>query len=263
MAAININFEQILRNAGLIVRDQWVNIIVQEDIIDLGRYRDSITLGDAFFGSMGGNIRVVATAPHAVFLEYGREAFNLADKIDPSKWRIGKHGNKYIRIPFRHYTPKDIEKEGTSHTALRQMMPNDIYNLAKELGDYQQTRDRLKFRPVGNVPGTNKKTFEVNIDLSKVEMTMQEFRKYQGMFRNISVYGSRGKTKQSTYHTIRTLTPDSSWMIPAMPAKHVAKRAAEAAQPLITNYLASVSKSIVLQEISRTAVSVFGNTAIR
>lgn len=230
-----MNMPELLHNCGTIVRNEWVKLITAENVVDLGRYRDGIILSDAFVGANTGEIKVVATAPHSIYLEKGHVAFNLAQKIDPAKWRVGKKGNRYIRIPFRHYTPIKDPSKGYSKTRRRQAMPADIYAAAKKLGDYKQTRDRLKLSVTGGNP------------------------KYQGMFRNISDYRGSGKSvKQSSFHTIRTITPQSKWIIPATKPGNYAKRTAQTAQPLVAKYVAGVAAASVRRSIINAAVTILG-----
>lgn len=84
-------------------------------------------------------LEVRNTAPHALFVDEGHSAFHLPSRIDWSrktgsiKW--GKNG-PYLSIPFGHRTPMSPSQQadkGTTADALRRMMPERIYGMAKRL----------------------------------------------------------------------------------------------------------------------------------
>lgn len=212
--------QELLLDVQSLLQQKWVELATEE-ARDTGNYVAHILRGDAVVDANGGETVVFNDVPYAIWVERGHEAFNLAEHIDPSKWRIGVNGNRYIRIPFRQFTPKEAGA-GASKTALRNEMSKRVYSYAKKL-NYQSTgAGRTYLTRSKDLARTSKRAMYVPRLPSKLE----------GMFKG----GSRG---HSQYMTIRTITPNSKWIIPAQEGHFFTKRVAEWSLPHIQEMVAT------------------------
>ncbi len=217
---ISATLQELLLDVQTLLQQKWVELATEE-ARDSGRYIASIQRGDALLEDNGGEVTVFNDVPYAIWVEKGHGAFNLAEHIDPSKWKIGANGNRYIRIPFRQFTPKEAGA-GASRTALRNEMSKRVYSYAKKL-NYQSTgAGRTYLTKSKDLARTSTRAMYVPRLPSKLE----------GMFKG----GSPGHTQ---YMTMRTITPNSKWIIPAQEGHFFTRRVAVWALPHVEEMVAS------------------------
>ena len=198
-------------------------------------------------------VGVFNVAPHATAIEYGHDGYNLAARInwgDTPKSRYSKEtGLWYIYVPFRHYTPARAG-EGATLRRIRHSMPETLYQVAKRMtADERMMGDRhhilrsestirgpgrrvIAHRgigakskryvvPLGGLPQSARSAGAIQTALRNREAP-DPFHKqstYEGMFKS----GMKGHTQ---YMTIRTLTQESQWWMPARPGKFAARKVA-------------------------------------
>lgn len=177
---------------------------------------------------------VEATYKHAEEIETGRPARDLKRMLNYSlKVRASKTGTRYLYIPFRHNTP--------GNDAHAKAMPQDIYDLAKQLAPSSITGQGTRLSGTGAYDVKTKKRLAVNQNkyhwgqrlpagLSQKMKPHHATDIHSGMYRfNTSTPGG-GKSSQ--YLTFRTMSEKSrGWIIPAQPGQHLAQDVTEAMKP--------------------------------
>lgn len=234
--------------AGETVKTAWILAAQRAGLHDRGSYIAGIQAAAVVVGELSehGDIWEVITtitndSDHAGFVENGHPAYRLSERINWSgpKVRTSAAGRPYLRIPFRSYAHQDQGAQaasGMTPTAQRAMMPRDIYARARALDPTIQ----------GLVPGSRTRTITswggrlstgpatltsrprdarvigTASDGSPIINSRWKSSQYEGMFRSPMKGGG------SSYHTIRTITPDSTgWGIPAVAGRHVAENLAQ------------------------------------
>lgn len=256
--------------AAQYVQQLWHRVAVAEGLSSSGSYVQGIhseasvrLVGERMEpGKLVVDYEVVNTSRHAQLVEDGHMAFSLPQRIDWSRTtgsiKMSQAGRPYLHIPFRHYTFKDMESAedgGMTSLARRNVMPQSIYQQAKELGrtirrnegpfrtkagrfikadNYDRPRPPAKTRlhrpdvPAGIVSGPDGNYVERRSERfvgrarggRKLTNPAWKHSKYHGLFKT-------GPRRHSRYMTIRTITPDSQgWNIPARPGKGIARRVA-------------------------------------
>lgn len=269
-----------VERAGELVRQEWVRLAGVAVGRDSGDYVAALARAKATIYPYDGDdlaVAIVNDAPHAGIIEWGFEAFNLAQRI---RWgstpasKKNKKGGWYINIPFRHYTPG-----GKTPAARKAGMPNSIYQVAKKLqpgqrltsdadritaGKHQQVHtdagkligvqsvkeQEVRWQALGMTSTIDRPGARLAPTQAKTRATMNASRPktaasliggleiaqkgggglpdpnrksgiHEGMFKS----GAPGHTQ---YMTIRTITPQSSWVIPSQPGAHLAEQTARA-----------------------------------
>jgi hypothetical protein len=232
--------------AAEVLRQEWVSFA--RKYADTGRYAESIKVLDIEHGPDGFKAILEAQSPYSLPLEDGRVSFNMAERINwgaSSGVRVTKEGKQYMIIPFRHaaYVSDEQQgKQGISATALRNMMPESIHNLAQKLErSYFHGGNRTYVTYQG--PASDLKRNRTQ----NIEGKWQEERDYRWAkpLTGPEVSGTKlnrmykfGKPRHTSYMTFRTITPGSNWIIPAFPGHHMAEQAADAAADRIADIIA-------------------------
>lgn len=181
-------------------------------------------------------VAVVNTSAHASFVEEGHEGFHLPSRI--RHWKIGKHGQRYLHIMFRHYTPGDAGGGITQRA--RQMMPEEVYARAEKL----RPRQRL-LMPTGRGSYRQSKSYDFYRKAfgglpTELETLLKHSPQPHGYTWKASPYAGMKKVGRATpkggghtrYITFRTITPDSTgWYIPPSPGLHIMQRAIQNTAP--------------------------------
>ncbi len=207
-------------------------------------------------------IEIVNTDPKASIVEDGHGAFHLPSKIDWGRTtgsiKRTKEGKPYLHIPFRHRAAasmKTIKDQGYLPSTVKAMMPSEIYKQAKQLAfttkQHQGRQYSQQFGREGQFVAADRYNWggrlkrspgRTGFHQSRTGQHYEERRssrsvgrdrhgmlvnpawsssKYAGMFR------AGGGSTQTSYHTIRTITPDSlGWNIPATPGYGIARKVA-------------------------------------
>ena len=231
---MEFSIEQSTHEAADVLRLQWEDLALQSGFSQGGKYLQNLLVGSMFKEHDGASIRVGAYVAHAFWVEFGHGAFNLAEKIDPSKWHIGKHGNRFIRVPFGHLTGG------------AKGMPSEVYEAAKTLSpkNPRMTGKMMEERGIAGkelFPGFGVGGRGKNWKSSP----------YQGMFKTTQ---TTAKASSSKYSTIRTITPESTWIIPPMAGKFLRQKAVATSTPMILE----VFKHPMIEQIH-----VFVNTELK
>lgn len=213
-----------------IMRSAWRRVASEH--YDTGEYVAAIEKNDAVEMRSRDVVSVVNRARHASILEFGRRGFHLPSVW--GNWRIGAKGQRYARVPFRHYSPVN-PSGGMSTSRIRQQMPMDIYRMARRLavgerlvnlGDrYRRTKNYEAMRKAGEpVPAELGKRYRWKVS------------KYEGLFRT----PVRQRGGGSVYMTIRTIKPESKgWYVPTMAPLRLAEKAMDLARPALEEVLSA------------------------
>lgn len=177
---------------------------------------------------------VEATYKQAEEIESGRPARDLKRMLNYSlKVRTSKRGTRYLYIPFRHNTP--------GNDAHAQSMPQDIYDLAKQLAPSRVTGQTQRVSGTGAYDTKSKQLLTVNQNVyhwgQRLPAGLSQKLKphhatdiHAGMYRFDT--STPGGAKSSTYLTFRTMSEKSTgWIIPAQPGQHIARGVQEKMQP--------------------------------
>jgi hypothetical protein len=160
---------------------------------------------------------VEATVPYAGEIERGAPARDMKRMLSSSlKVRVGKRGQRYLIIPFRHGTPGTV--------TMGRPMPDHIHEAARQLG-------------VSRVTGVHHETNQIGVhSIYGRELRMVKRRSYKwgdrlkapGTRQHGMVRFNSFDNRHSTYMTFRTMSENSpGWIRPAVPGFWVA-RAVEA-----------------------------------
>lgn len=157
---------------------------------------------------------VVNTAPYAAALEYGLPPFDMKPFLLASKFaRVGKGGQRYLRIPFRHGTPGAVSMPA---------MPREIYERARRLKPGQQ----LPLSAAGKQWGQRTKLNPVGPYTWKT-----------GLYAGMTKRGIKGHSQYMTFRTVSDNSPASAWWHPGIKEKRIAWRTAEQVVPQIERML--------------------------
>jgi hypothetical protein len=209
---------------------------------------------------------VANTAPYAKALEDGRAGFHLPSAID---WgaaqgrgtaKVSKAGRRYLRVPFRHYTPGGAAG-GLSSGRGRAMMPASVHRdaLTALRGDRtrREARDaaarlaeagpRLS-RPY-SLPGFPAALRARALQVEGMPGYTWRSPLYAGMRRREQVNPVTGNTS-GVFQTLRTLTEDSvGWYIPPFGGFHFAARTVERVRPMIEEILGEAAREDLVELI--------------
>lgn len=156
-------FQRNVLYAAELLRGAWVDMAQQMGVNETGAYIDGIRTngkitiiekpyilppqtevrpGEPSTGTSIPELRMTVditnTAKHAHLVEVGHGPFSLPDRINWSAASV-KHdpkGRPYIIVPFRHAAfvkPDKRKTGGTSASAMKRMMPEEVYKKAKNL----------------------------------------------------------------------------------------------------------------------------------
>lgn len=234
---------------GLITKEvfpllnQAVMAVAQQSVINWQKavYAAPLWSGekDAYAKSISWSIKgdfsaeVEATYEKASEIEEGRPARDLKKMLGTSlKVRVSKTGSRYLYIPFRHNTP--------GHGAHAQVMPVDVYKMAKQMAPSRITGKTTRESGTGAYSVKTKKLLTVPQNtyswgarlpagLADKKAPHHKTDIYAGMYRFST--GTPG-AKSSTYLTFRTMSEKSQgWIIPAKPGLHIAKKVVDDLRP--------------------------------
>jgi hypothetical protein len=256
-----------------LIRDAWLAAGAPHN--DQGGYLAALNEQGALQYPYLGNpltFAVVNPTPQAAWIEEGRMGFHLPAHWGrgTGKWKIGKSGRRYAHVVFRHRTP--VQAAGGSTPGRRRMaMPAQIASLASQLVDGA----RLSMAAVSealetgrSVPRRMRPGAPLGGDLFKQGKSYDYYRElfpgsvpdylpsgydwasspFEGLRHRIKPTPEGGF--QSTYDTVRTITPDSEgFFIPPSPAYRVAARALDEAAPAIQRLLDAAAEADAAQAI--------------
>lgn len=211
------------------------------DHTDTGQALNSLTPEQAFRYPYLSNpmmVAVVSDVPQVGWLEEGRAGFHLPSRWG-GHWKVSAQGHLYATVPFRQSTPPTAGGGvSTSRGRLGNAMSPQVYRLAKTLGDYRTTRERLGGfgdlykRGVSYDLYRSGYGWDLPANLDNEQGYEWKSSQFEGMFRN--TVKTPGGGSHTEYVTMRTITPDSpGWYIPPMPALHLAAHALDQALPAI------------------------------
>lgn len=169
---------------------------------------------------------VVATYKYAEEIENGRPTRDLKKMLNTSlRVRVGKKGNRFLYIPFRHNTP--------GNSALATSMPPNVYQMAKGLEASmvtgQTTRQSglnamsIKTQQFLTVPqNTYKWGQRLPAGLTPKLKAHHATDIHAGMYRFET--STPGGAKSSQYLTFRTMSEKSKgWIVPPQPGQKIAE----------------------------------------
>ena len=137
------NTRQAVERAGRDIREAWIKMANASFIkgYSTGAYTDAIfTVIPAEAGGL--KVSVINPAAHAAAIEYGTSERDMKpDLLRSAKTRVGKHGQVYIIIPFRHGTPRTSAGEAGSgeNRATMRSMPAKIYEHVRRFQQSEAT----------------------------------------------------------------------------------------------------------------------------
>lgn len=269
--AIGPALGEAIPKAGDMIRTAWLEELL--DHADTGATADVLQDQNAIVYPYCGDpmqVAVVNADPNADRLEEGTEGFHLAARINASKWKIGKRGNRYLLIPFSHTSPIKAGG-GSSGGRRRTAMPADVYSLARRLED----GGRLT---MGKLSAALEKgdAAPLGAELFKQSKSYTYYRaefgdavpdylpggytwassKYDGLQRRTRE--TPGGGRHTEYSTFRTITPESTgWFIPPKPGLHLAQRALDAAAPAIEAMLDAAAAADFAQAVADATRGLF------
>lgn len=182
--------------------------------------------GDAMHG------RVSANAEYAQAIEDGQPPHDMKPGLlGGEKARLGKKGQRYNIIPFRHNTPVQDK------TA--KAMPVEIYNQVKRLAFSQVTGER----PARNARGQTvmRKTYSWGGRLGETKIGWHSRigprgHEYTHVTSIFSGMVRMGQPKNASYMTFRVVSENSSansWWTPGVEPRPIAAAVAETVRPQI------------------------------
>lgn len=195
--------------------------------------------GDAMHG------RVSANAEYAQSIEDGTPAHDMKPGLlGGEKARLGKKGQRYNIIPFRHNTP------GQDKTA--KAMPSEIYNQVKRLAFSQSTGERVHFNALGQFtrrktyswggrlgnmgPGAHRQGPRIRRAAASFLEPGIEDKSYTHTTSIFSGMVRMGQPKQASYMTFRVvseLSPANSWWSPGVEPRPISAAVSETIRPQI------------------------------
>lgn len=158
--------------------------------------------------------RVFSIAAYAAALEYGAGSRDLKPALLASpKAHVSAQGGRYISIPLRHGTPGSESMPP---------MPQDIYQAAKALGRYAETRQRLEpGRRVGGM-SVAERAWRTKLPVGGMQAPYTwRTGPYAGMVKG----GMSGHSQYMTWRTVSTNSDPSSWWYPGFAGRHIRQRA--------------------------------------
>ncbi len=278
---IRANLRRNVLYAAEIVRGAWVEMARGMNIHRSGDYVDGIRsegrvevvsdTGVTTDGVIELVVDITNTSKHAHLVEVGHAPFSLVEAID---WEAGSpsmkrdaFGRPYLHIPFRHFayaTPGERESKGYQQSTTAAMMPESVYDKAKQLAQtvprrvgpvvdksgqflardrygIVRSKDHQPSRLAHSAsPGARQALSARTGDANNI-VDVRRGATLQGVDRNGKILINPGwqnskfhgmfKSPQgksgNTYTTIRTITPKSKgWKIPAMMGRRVVARLA-------------------------------------
>ncbi|CAB3665575.1 hypothetical protein [Paraburkholderia rhynchosiae] len=265
---VSVDLSQMLNAVPIITRqvfplvNQAVRAIAEQTAANWQKevYRAKLWSGekDAYVKSitwaMAGHFAAVVQADYknADEIETGRPPHDLKTMLSTSpKVRRTKDGLRFMIIPLRANTP--------GNDALAQSMPTDVYTAASQLkastivaqskrasGEMTSMHPQWSAKPLKKQTPfmsstATRGTFMVprnvykwggKLDTSGIaNLSSADQKRYQGMVR-MDNRTPGGKT-YSSYLTFRVMSENSpGWIIPARPGLYLAKKTADAMQPL-------------------------------
>ncbi len=223
---------------------RWQETASQELKGTRDRYNQNIRVVDE--GRMAGAVILdYSKDPLIKMLEEGASPFDIKKGFENSaKKHIKKDGGWYLTIPFKVGTP------GVEVTGFANVMPSQIYNIAKE----------KVISPISNrSQGIKKEELPTGFEIPKVRAAIvipesKGFAEYQhksSIFQGI--YKSKDEvTGQNTYGSFRRVSDKSdpnSWIHPGIQAKNLMEKTLDRFEPTIE----AVTKSAM-----DTALQYFG-----
>jgi len=179
-----------------------------------GEYVRSIQEGFRMDGDLAGEI--TSTSPHGATIEGGISAYDMKEKLlNSPKAKIGKNGNRYITVPFRH---------GTPGASTMPNMPKAVYKDVKKLG-YSRRNNALTAQSTGRQytwGGRYKNTSEgMRSKIVKKEQGYGRYTWKTGMFSGMVKVGSAKHGQYLTFRRISSNSDPNSWQFPGVKARPI------------------------------------------
>lgn len=236
-----------MQAAAEIVRATWVSMAQSGRYfgVNTGSYTAGLFQPESIQYPYEGNpyaALVQNVSPYAQVLEEGHAGFHLPDHVRWGQLRSthrSKKGVWYIRIPFRHFTPRQ-GPAGVTPMAQRQMMSAAMYRIARSLRPGERLTAGATRGQAVHAPGLSPyvPAYARNIRPGYTHASIHE-----GMRRLPAVAPQRG----SRYQTWRTMTQNSpGWHIPPRAGTHISDHVALQVTPQLTELLqAAVTADVV------------------
>src|SRR4029077_3421350 len=237
-----------LQGALLFVQGAWVAAAQTRTLAphDLQRYLAGLLQSESLVYPLHGDVlagEVVNLAREAFRLEHGTPALHLPDVIRWAQSRAAKRSKRgmyYLRIPFRHMTPRS--RGSVSAAGRRSVMPAPVYRVAKRLSPNQRLTAGPTTGQAVHAPGLQPyvPANPMNVRPGYTHAALQE-----GLRRT-----PRGRG--AVYGTFRTMTQDSpGWWLPAKPGIELAKQVQRQTAPMVQAMLATAIQQDVEAEVRR------------
>jgi hypothetical protein len=230
-----------VQDATLIAQRLWLSIAGGNAVTFRGRELKVSRVSGAYARSIQDGLefpadgdmlhgRVSASAEYAQAIEDGTPPHDMKPALlGGAKARMGKKGQRYNIIPFRHNTP------GQDKTA--PAMPAEIYAKARRLAFSQVTGSRPDVNAHGQ--GVQRKTYawggrlkETKIGWrSRTAPTGHEYTHTTSIFSGMV---KMGKAKQASYMTFRVVSdrsPANAWWTPGVEPRPISEAVAETVRP--------------------------------
>lgn len=212
-------------------------------------YADSIALGEQLSNPNSGLFRrsVVTTKQIARDLEYGKGPWDMKPMLlGGPKSRIGKNGNRYNIIPFRH----GVSSAKSGSNANFKPMPKDIYAEARKLKASVRAGNKMAWG--GRLTGT-----EDRYAPGKNPTTGYKHKngRYEGMVRIEKEYARATQSKYLTFRVVSTQSDPQAWWHPGYQPHHIAQGVADFCAPAIREMIAAAAQhelSVAVESATRS-----------
>lgn len=174
--------------------------------------------------------RVTANIEYARQIEEGQEPHDMKPGLlGGSSARIGKKGQRYNIIPFRHGTP--------GQDKLVRAMPTEIYKAAKRMAFSRVTGNRQEKNAQGQI--VNRNTYSWGGRLGKTETGWRsrirpeghEYTHTTSIYSGMTRMGQKGQASYMTFRVVSDLSPQNSWWSPGVEPRPVSEAVAETIRP--------------------------------
>lgn len=230
---------QAVQDATLIAQRLWLSVAGGNAITFQGRQLSVSRRSGAYARSIQDGLeypadgdtlhgRVSANAEHARAIEDGTPAHDMKQALlNGPKARIGKKGQRYNIIPFRHNTPGQ-DKTGPA-------MPQEVYNKAKRLAFSQVTGTHT------DKNGVERKSYSWGGRLGETKIGWRsrigprghEYTHATSIYSGMVKMGKKGNASYMTFRVVSENSPANSWWMDAIQPRPIAAAVAETVRPQI------------------------------
>lgn len=239
--------ERALYDAARAVQAAWVEAAQSGRFFHpgLGGYVRGIVADGSLVYPLDGDslaAAVVNVAPHAAVIEDGAPAYHLPEVINWTTSRAArraKDGHFYMYIPFRHTVPRT--GAGITSQAQRQMMPRQVYNVARTLQPGQRLTAGASQGARVHAPGLRPyvPAYAPNVRPNYTHASIHE-----AMVKR----GARGHTQYVTFRTLSERSP--GWHIPPRQGTHIAATVAAEVSPRVCTMVAEAAAQDIARHLA-------------